>query len=716
MIFSVASISGANNEADKSLTQTSDGRATTAPCLLECAAIFWRPPVSSMSRLNPRQQEARDYVGGPLLVLAGAGSGKTSVITRKIAHLIQNCGIRAQYIVAMTFTNKAAREMKERVATLLRPGEGRGLTVCTFHNLGLNIIRKEHDKLGYKPGFSIFDESDIKALLSDIMQKEYSGDDGIDEIKNMIGAWKNDLVLPPEALEKARNPREQTAAIVYTHYQRTLKAFNAVDFDDLILQPVKLFQEHPEVLERWQNRVRYLLVDEYQDTNASQYLLVKMLIGMRNQFTVVGDDDQSIYAWRGARPENLMLLKEDYPSLKIVMLEQNYRSTSRILRCANVLIANNPHAFEKQLWSEMGVGDEIRVIRCKNEEAEAERVAMEILTLHLRTNRPYSDFAILYRGNYQAKLIELKLQHHQVPYRLSGGNSFFGRQEVKDLMAYLRLLVNPDDDNAYLRVINVPRREIGSTTLEKLGNYSTERGISMYAASEELGLGEHLDARYTERLQRFKHWLDGVRHKVALEDPIAALHEMIRDIDYENWIRQQTASDKAAEFRISNVWFLVEALKNTLEKDEEGDMTIEDAIGKLVLRDMLERQQEEEENAEGVQMMTLHASKGLEFPCVFIMGMEEEILPHRSSIEADTIEEERRLAYVGITRARQTLAFTFAAKRKQYGEIIDCTPSRFLDELPPDDLAWEGLDDAPVEVKAARGNNALADIRAMLKR
>ncbi|MBC3413414.1 MULTISPECIES: DNA helicase Rep [Pseudomonas] len=669
-----------------------------------------------MSRLNPRQQEARDYVGGPLLVLAGAGSGKTSVITRKIAHLIQNCGIRAQYIVAMTFTNKAAREMKERVATLLRPGEGRGLTVCTFHNLGLNIIRKEHARLGYKPGFSIFDESDIKALLSDIMQKEYSGDDGIDEIKNMIGAWKNDLILPPEALEKARNPREQTAAIVYTHYQRTLKAFNAVDFDDLILQPVKLFQEHPEVLERWQNRVRYLLVDEYQDTNASQYLLVKMLIGTRNQFTVVGDDDQSIYAWRGARPENLMLLKEDYPSLKIVMLEQNYRSTSRILRCANVLIANNPHAFEKQLWSEMGVGDEIRVIRCKNEEAEAERVAMEILTLHLRTDRPYSDFAILYRGNYQAKLIELKLQHHQVPYRLSGGNSFFGRQEVKDLMAYLRLLVNPDDDNAYLRVINVPRREIGSTTLEKLGNYATERGVSMYAASEELGLGEHLDARYTERLQRFKHWLDGVRHKVALDDPIAALHEMIRDIDYENWIRQQTASDKAAEFRISNVWFLVEALKNTLEKDEEGEMTIEDAIGKLVLRDMLERQQEEEENAEGVQMMTLHASKGLEFPYVFIMGMEEEILPHRSSIEADTIEEERRLAYVGITRARQTLAFTYAAKRKQYGEIIDCTPSRFLDELPPDDLAWEGLDDAPVEVKAARGNNALADIRAMLKR
>ena len=669
-----------------------------------------------MSRLNPRQQEAVNYVGGPLLVLAGAGSGKTSVITRKIAYLVQQCGIRAQYIVAVTFTNKAAREMKERVGTLLRGGEGKGLTVSTFHNLGLNIIRKEHERLGYKPGFSIFDESDIKALLTDIMQKEYSGDDGVDEIKNYIGAWKNDLILPEEALEKARNPKEQTAAIVYLHYQRTLRAYNAVDFDDLILQPVKLFQEHPDVLQKWQNKVRYMLVDEYQDTNASQYLLVKLLVKDRAQFTVVGDDDQSIYAWRGARPENLMQLKEDFPSLKVVMLEQNYRSTSRILKCANVLIANNPHVFEKQLWSEMGHGDPIRVIRCRNEDAEAERIAMEILTLHLRTERPYSEFAILYRGNHQAKLMELKLQHHQIPYRLSGGTSFFGRQEVKDLMSYFRLLVNPDDDNAFLRVINVPRREIGSATLEKLGNYATQRKISMYAAADEIGLAEHLDSRYTERLQRFKRWMDGIRRQCAENEPIAVLRSMVMDIDYENWLRQNAASDKVAEFRMSNVWFLIEALKNTLERDEEGDMTIEQAIAKLVLRDMLERQQEEEEGAEGVQMMTLHASKGLEFPYVFIMGMEEEILPHRSSIEADTVEEERRLAYVGITRARQNLAMTFAAKRKQYGEIIDCSPSRFLDELPPEDLEWEGMEDAPQEVKAAKGNAALADIRAMLKR
>ena len=669
-----------------------------------------------MSRLNPRQQEAVNYINGPLLVLAGAGSGKTSVITRKIAYLVQHCGMRAQHILAMTFTNKAAREMKERVGSLLKGAEARGLTVSTFHNLGMNIIRKEYARLGYKPGFSIFDETDVKALLSDLMQKEYAGDDGVDEIKNIIGSWKNDLIMPTEALEQARNPKEQTAAIVYLHYQRTLKAYNAVDFDDLILLPVKLFQEHADILEKWQNKVRYLLVDEYQDTNASQYLLVKLLVGSRNQLTVVGDDDQSIYAWRGARPENLMLLKDDYPSLKVVMLEQNYRSTSRILKCANTLIANNPHAFEKKLWSEMGHGDAIRVIRCRNEDAECERVAMEILTLHLKTDRPYSDFAILYRGNYQAKLMEMKLQHHQIPYRLSGGTSFFARQEVKDLMSYFRLLVNPDDDNAFLRVINVPRREIGSTTLEKLGNYATARKISMYAAAGEMGLGEHLDARFTERLARFTKWMDRVRKECAQNEPIAAIRSMVMDIDYENWLRQNASNDKVADARMGNVWFLIEALKNTLDKDEDGGMTIEDAIGKLVLRDMLERQQEEEDGADGVQMMTLHASKGLEFPYVFILGMEEEILPHRSSIEADTVEEERRLAYVGITRARQNLAMTFAAKRKQYGEIIECTHSRFLDELPQEDLEWEGHEDAPVEVKAARGNNALADIRALLNR
>ena len=667
-----------------------------------------------MSRLNPRQQEAVEYISGPLLVLAGAGSGKTSVITRKIAYLVKECGIRAQNIIAVTFTNKAAREMKERVSQLIKGPDARGLTVSTFHNLGLNIIRKEHQRLGYKPGFSIFDQQDATALITDLMHKDYGAEDGIEGIQAQISNWKNDLILPDEALAKAKTPQEQTAASVYMHYQRTLKAYNAVDFDDLILIPVVLFRDNPDVLEKWQFRIRYMLVDEYQDTNASQYLLVKMLVGTQARFTVVGDDDQSIYAWRGARPENLALLKEDFPHLKVVMLEQNYRSTSRILRAANTLIANNPHVFEKQLWSELGYGEPLRVIRCRNEEAEAERVAVEIQNQHHQHKRAWRDFAILYRGNHQARLIELKLQHHQIPYHLSGGTSFFSRQEVKDLMSYLRLLVNQDDDNALLRVINVPRREIGPATLEKLGTYANERQITMYQACTEIGLGERLDARYTEKLQRFITWLDGIRKQCYEGDPIETLRRMVLDLDYENWIRQNCSSDEIAAKRMGNVWFLLDSIKSILEKDESGESNIEDAIAKLVLRDMLERQ-EEEEDSDRVQLMTLHASKGLEYPHVFIMGMEEEILPHRSSIEADSVEEERRLAYVGITRARKTLTFTFAAKRRQFGEVIDCAPSRFLDEIPSEDLEWEGTEEAPVEQKQARGKAALSNLRDLLK-
>ena len=650
-----------------------------------------------MSRLNPRQQEAVEYISGPLLVLAGAGSGKTSVITRKIAYLVKECGIRAQNIIAVTFTNKAAREMKERVSQLIKGPDARGLTVSTFHNLGLNIIRKEHQRLGYKPGFSIFDQQDATALITDLMHKDYGAEGGIEGIQTQISNWKNDLILPDEALAKAKTPQEQTAASVYMHYQRTLKAYNAVDFDDLILIPVVLFRDNPDVLEKWQFRIRYMLVDEYQDTNASQYLLVKMLVGAQSRFTVVGDDDQSIYAWRGARPENLALLKEDFPQLKVVMLEQNYRSTSRILRAANTLIANNPHVFEKQLWSELGYGEPLRVIRCRNEEAEAERVAVEIQNQHHQHKRAWRDFAILYRGNHQARLIELKLQHHQIPYHLSGGTSFFSRQEVKDLMSYLRLLVNQDDDNALLRVINVPRREIGPATLEKLGTYANERQITMYQACTEIGLGERLDARYTEKLQRFITWLDGIRKQCYEGDPIETLRRMVLDLDYENWIRQNCSSDEIAAKRMGNVWFLLDSIKSILEKDESGESNIEDAIAKLVLRDMLERQ-EEEEDSDRVQLMTLHASKGLEYPHVFIMGMEEEILPHRS-----------------ITRARKTLTFTFAAKRRQFGEVIDCAPSRFLDEIPSEDLEWEGTEEAPVEQKQARGKAALSNLRDLLK-
>ncbi len=664
-------------------------------------------------QLNDRQAEAVHYISGPSLVLAGAGSGKTSVITRKIAYLIQECGLKARNICAVTFTNKAAREMKERVGKLVQGKASHGLTVSTFHNLGLNIIRREHKSLGYKPGFSIFDAEDAKSLMTELMLREVDCDEeAADSIQHIISNWKNDLLLPEQALAQARQPLEQVAAQVYVHYQRTLKAYNAVDFDDLILLPVQLFQHEPAVLEKWQNKLQYLLVDEYQDTNISQYLLVKQLVGLRGQLTVVGDDDQSIYAWRGARPENLARLQEDFPSLRVIKLEQNYRSTSRILRAANVLIANNPHVFEKTLWSEMGEGEKLRVIRCRNEEAEAERVALEILTHKLKYQTSYRDYAILYRGNYQSRLIEVKLQANQIPYHINGGTSFFSRAEIKDLMGYLRLIVNPDDDNAFLRVVNTPRREIGPATLEKLGNFASRRELSLYSACFEADLGEELEPRYLGKLRQFSEWIDRVTQQCAQGNPIRAIEEMVDDSGYEAWLYQTCTSAVIAEKRMANIYLLLEQLQLSYERGEE-DETIQDAIGRLLLRDMLDRQAEEDDE-DRVQLLTLHASKGLEYPHVFLMGMEEELLPHRTSIEEDNVEEERRLAYVGITRARKTLCMTLAAQRKQYGEWLDTQPSRFLDELPADDLQRENFGDPEPEQQKQTGNSALAAMRAML--
>ena len=671
-----------------------------------------------MTQLNPQQQAAVQYIDGPLLVLAGAGSGKTSVITRKIAYLIEHCNIEPRHIAAVTFTNKASREMKERVSKLLEGG-AKGLTVSTFHNLGLNIIRREIRQLGFKPGFSIFDAEDAKALLKELMVRESDLDsDHIDRVQQQISHWKNELWSPETALSHAESGGEQAIAIIYQHYTRALRAYNAVDFDDLILIPVQLFESKPDVLQKWQQRIRCLLVDEYQDTNLAQYHLVKLLVGIRGKLTVVGDDDQSIYAWRGARPENLEQLQKDYPSLKVIKLEQNYRSTARILRSANKLIANNPHVFEKSLWSDLGLGDQLRLIRTANEDAETERVVNEILDMRLRLGCNFRDFAVLYRGNHQAKLMEIKLQAQSIPYNLSGGTSFYARTEIKDIMAYLRLLVNPDDDNALLRIINTPRRQIGTSTLEQLGEYANERHIPLMSAIDEYGLQTRLPAQSLERLQRFKRWLENVERNCLNGDPIAAIREMIEDIDYLGWLHQNASSDAVAEKRMENVNFLVAQLKNTLKRDEEDDTSgssetpVEDAIAKLVLRDMLDRQEEESAD-DKVQLMTLHAAKGLEFPHVFLIGMEEDILPHRNSIEQNSLEEERRLAYVGITRAKRTLTMTLAGKRKLFGEIINTTPSRFIDEIPDEDLAREGFGTTDPEVAQAKGQASISALKEL---
>ena len=664
-----------------------------------------------MNKLNPRQREAVRYAEGPLLVLAGAGSGKTSVITRKIAYLIEELGIPGRHIAAVTFTNKAAREMKERVSRIVDRGKARGLIVSTFHNLGLNIIREEHTHLGYHPGFSIFDAEDAKALLQDLMMREASAEAGdeLNDVQMTISSWKNAMRSPPEAYSKAADEREQRIAIVYKHYNEYLKAYNAVDFDDLILLPVQLFRDTPDVLAKWRRKIRYMLVDEYQDTNVCQYELVKQLVAERAAFTVVGDDDQSIYAWRGARPENLAQLKEDFPSLKIVKLEQNYRSTGRILRSANTVIANNPHVFEKALWSDHTIGDEIRIIRCRNEDAETERVATEILDQKLKNGLDFKDFAVLYRGNHQARLLEMKLQAYQIPYRISGGQSFFSKNEIKDAMSYLRLMINPDDDAAFLRVVNVPRREIGPRTLEQLSHYARARNVSLFKALGDMGAETHVTEKGLDRLRRFAHWVDKTCERLFSEDPIPVIKQLFTDIEYEEWLHQHSGSPKQAERRMENIWYLVESIQRMLDdgKGTADELGIEDAIAKLILRDMME-QREEEDDSDKVQLLTLHASKGLEFPHVFIMGLEEEILPHRTSIEEGNIEEERRLMYVGITRARETLALTYAASRKQYGEKLETIPSRFLDELPEDDVRWEGLGDQDKEVNQKKGKATLS--------
>jgi len=662
--------------------------------------------------LNPSQREAARYVGGPLLVLAGAGSGKTRVITHKIAHLIGECGIPARHVCAVTFTNKAAREMRARAASQVRGREARGLTISTFHTLGLDILRRHPEGAGLRPGFSLFDAQDAESVLKEHLRRSARADaSSVPGVQTRISRWKNDLIPPQRALDLAEDDYEADLARLYGDYERSLRAYNAVDFDDLILAPVRLFHEHPEVLETWQGRIRYLLVDEYQDTNGAQYELVRHLVGPRGALTVVGDDDQSIYAWRGARPENLARLKTDYPHLKVVMLEQNYRSSGRILGLANALIANNPHVFEKRLWSALAPGDPPRILTCRDDNHEAERVVSEILHRHFTQGEGFGRFAILYRGNHQARPFEKALRAHNVPYFLSGGTSFFARTEVKDLMAYLRLLANPQDDAAFLRIVNIPRREIGPTTLETLAAYAAERGVPMLAACEELGLGQHLGERGQHRLAQFAAWLGGFARRAETE-PVAAVRALVEGMRYADWLRENASSREVAERRMENVTDLLDWL-GALHKGELQEKTLAEMVNHLSLMDVLERQAEEE-GGERVALMTLHAAKGLEFPHVFMVGMEEELLPHRTSIEAETIEEERRLAYVGITRAQVSLTFTLAQRRKRYGELIECEPSRFLSELPADQVDWDVRREITQEERQARGRAHLASLRDML--
>lgn len=657
------------------------------------------------SKLNSPQREAVRYLDGPLLVLAGAGSGKTRVITQKIAYLIEECGVSPANIAAITFTNKAAKEMQERVNHLLK-NKPQGLTISTFHSLGLRILREEAKALGYKPRFSIFDASDCFGIVSDLSGSVDKAT--IRRLQTLISNWKNARQTPDQARKTAADETEKLAALAYASYSATLKAYQAVDFDDLIALPVTLFAAHPELLDKWQNRLRYLLVDEYQDTNACQYQLLRQLAGPRAAFTAVGDDDQAIYGWRGADVENLRRLPLDYPKLKLIKLEQNYRSTVRILKAANALIAHNEKLFDKKLWSDLGMGDPISVTACRNNEQEAEHVVMKLQAHKFEQRSEFFDYAILYRGNFQARALEQQLRDQRVPYLLSGGQSFFDKAEIKDVTSYLRLLANNDDDPAFIRAVTSPKRGVGSATLEALGSYAGERHLSLYAATAEEGFAQRVSPRQLTPLLEFCAFMARLEYRATREPVGTLMNDLLTAIGYEAWLHDED-DKKVALMRWENVQELVKWLAKKGEEEQKNLIELTQVIALINLLD----KQEDGSRPNAVQLSTLHAAKGLEFKHVFLIGIEEGVLPHRESQAPDKIEEERRLMYVGITRAQRSLHVSYSEKRKQGREVIPCEASRFIAEMGQDDLRFFGGKTEQVPDKAS-GAARLAAMKAML--
>ena len=663
--------------------------------------------------LNPPQREAVRHVDGPLLVLAGAGSGKTRVITAKIAHLIER-GVDPSRIVAITFTNKAAREMRERAQALLKSqgkaGEAAKVVVATFHALGLKILRIEAKAAGLKPGFSIFDPADLESVVAELIATSDRGRARSAQWK--ISAWKNALVSPATALEGAKEDDEIIAARAYANYGEALAAYQAVDFDDLIVRVVELLERDADVRARWQAKCAHVLVDEYQDTNPAQYRLLRALVGEGTPFTAVGDDDQAIYGWRGATVDNLASLPRDYPDLKVVKLEQNYRSTVRILRAANALIANNPKLFDKRLWSDLGNGELIRVVPAADDEAEAEAVVRRLSALKFERRAKFSDVAILYRGNHQARVFETALRGQNMPYEVSGGQSLFDKSEVKDFVAYLRLIANDDDDPAFVRAVTTPKRGIGQATLAHLGDVASARHESLFAAVYAPEAADAMPLKQHATLTEFCGLINNLRSRAEREPAGRLLEELYKATGYEEWL-VATLDKREAKDKTQSVRDLIDWLARKGESDERNLLELTQLVALIT---MLEGR--EGEGVDAVRLSTLHAAKGLEFPHVFLVGLEEGLLPHRESVAAGTIDEERRLMYVGITRAQATLHLSYCRRRKRAGEMMSCTPSRFIGELAQEDLRYADVPLPPDEAakEKASGSERLKSLKAMLAR
>jgi ATP-dependent DNA helicase Rep len=639
--------------------------------------------------LNLAQLQAVHYTQGPCLVLAGAGSGKTRVITHKIARLLDT-GAAPEAIAAITFTNKAALEMRER-ARALAGKRAAAVLISTFHALGVRILREDGAALGLKARFSILDADEALALIKDCASTTDAN--LARQWQWAISGWKNAGLTPEAALDGAQSEGERQAALVMARYAERLAAYQSVDFDDLIGLPVRLLEKQEPIARKWRDKLTHVLIDEYQDTNAAQYRLLKLLTGPEGAFTAVGDDDQSIYGWRGATLDNLRQLPQDYPRLKVIKLEQNYRSTNAILRAANQLIAPNPKLYPKRLFSELGEGEPVRVTPCDHEAHEAERAVQRLQMLHAAGNR-WRDCAILYRANHQAKVFEQALRRAQIPYKVSGGQSFFDRSEIKDLCAWLRLIVNEDDDPAFLRAIATPKRGIGHQTLAQLTDFAAHGHMSLFDALSAHSLEAALSARAAAGLREFGRVVNDLQYRagnaVGTDAARALLTEWLAAIGYERHLLDHADSPAQGAARWANVIDFRDWMARRCGGAEDGIRAPEVSLLNVAQTvSLISTLGEREADADVVTLSTLHAAKGLEWPHVTLAGVVEGLLPFKADEDAPEtaarIEEERRLMYVGITRARQTLTVSWTRRRKRGRDTVACRPSRFIAEMRLDE-------------------------------